>query len=58
MIKTNKYFIKLINLSLFVWSIGNVKFENTDKEYNNEFIFVHGLDRIKFYLKRIDAFSK
>ncbi len=61
MIKSYNYFIKLINiinLSLFVWSIGNVKFENWDAEHKKEFFFVHGLDRIKFYLAGIKAMSK
>ena len=61
MIKSKNYFIKLINiinLSLFVWSIGNVKFENWDAEHKKEFFFVHGLDRIKFYLAGIKAMSK
>ena len=61
MIKSKNYFIKLINiinLSLFVWSIGNVKFENWDVEHKKDFFFVHGLDRIKFYLAGIKAMSK
>ena len=60
-IRSKNYFIKLINvinLSLFVWSVGNVKFENWDKEHKKEFFFVHGIDRIKFYLAGINAMSK
>ena len=61
MIRSKNYFIKLINvinLSLFVWSIGNVKFENYDAEHKIEFFFVHGFDRIKFYLAGINAMSR
>ena len=60
-IKRKSYFIKLINiinLSLFVWSIGNVKFEDWDKKQKNEFFFIHGTDRIKFYLAGINALSQ
>ena len=61
LMKSKSYFIKLINvinLSLFVWSIGNVKFENWDAEHKKEFFYIHGIDRIKFYLAGINAMSK
>ena len=53
MILTKEYFIRLmnnINLYLFNWSIGNIDFDNWEKDDRKEFFFVHGVDRIKFYL--------
>ena len=52
-ILTKEYFIRLmnnINLYLFNWSIGNIDFDNWEKDARKEFFFVHGVDRIKFYL--------
>ena len=60
LIKTKKYFIQLINainLYMFVWSIGNVDFKKWEKEPKKEFFFVHGVDRIKFYLKGMDIIN-
>ena len=52
-IKTKKYFIKLmnaVNLYMFIWSIGNINFDNWEKGAKKEFFLVHGIDRLKFYL--------
>ena len=52
-IKTKKYFIKLmnaVNLYMFIWSIGNINFDNWEKDARKEFFLVHGIDRLKFYL--------
>ena len=52
-IKTKKYFIKLmnaVNLYMFIWSIGNINFDNWEKDAKKEFFLVHGIDRLKFYL--------
>ena len=52
-IKTKKYFIKLmnaVNLYMFIWSIGNINFDNWEKDVKKEFFLVHGIDRLKFYL--------
>ena len=42
---------------MFVWSIGNADFKKWEKDSKKEFFFVHGVDRIKFYLKGIDAIN-
>lgn len=60
-IKTKKYYIyltNLVNLYLFIWSIGNAKFEAWDKNHKSEFFFVHGVDRIKFYLTGMNAIEQ
>lgn len=60
LINSKKYFIQLvntINLYMFVWSIGNADFKKWEKDSKKEFFFVHGVDRIKFYLKGIDAIN-
>ena len=52
-IKKKKYFIKLmnaVNLYMFIWSIGNINFDNWEKDAKKEFFFAHGIDRLKFYL--------
>ena len=53
LIKTKIYFIKLmnlVNLYLFIWSIGNTDFNKWEQNEIKEFFFIHAVDRIKFYL--------
>ena len=53
LIKTKIYFIKLmnlLNLYLFIWSIGNTDFNKWEQNEIKEFFFIHAVDRIKFYL--------
>ena len=39
-----------VNLYMFIWSIGNINFDNWEKDAKKEFFLVHGIDRLKFYL--------
>jgi thiamine kinase-like enzyme len=60
-IKTKEYFIRLmndVNLYLFVWTIGNIDFDNWEKNSKKEFFFVHGIKRIEFYLLGKNAIEK
>ena len=53
MIRTKKYFIQLmniINLYFFLWSFCYTDFPTWDKDHYGEYYFVHGVDRIKFFL--------
>lgn len=61
MIQTKKYFIRLmniVNLYLFIWSIGNADFDSWEKNPVKEFFFIHALDRIKFYLINNEEIKK
>ena len=61
MIKTKKYFIQLmniINLYFFLWSFCYTDFSAWDKDHYGEYYFVHGVDRIKFYLAGKKAIEK
>lgn len=61
MIKTKKYFIQLcniINLYFFLWSFCYTDFPTWDKDHYGEYYFVHGVDRIKFYLAGMKAIEK
>ena len=58
MIKTKKYFIQLlniINLYFCLWSFCYTDFPTWDKDHIGEYYFVHGIDRIKFYLAGMKA---
>ena len=60
-IKTKDYFIRLINdvnLYLFIWTIGNINFDNWEKDAIKEFFFIHGVKRIQFYLLGKNAIDK
>ena len=60
-IKTKKYFIQLlniINLFYFIWSFCYTDFATWDKDHVGEYYFVHGIDRIKFYLAGMKAIEK
>jgi len=61
MIKTKEYFIKLMNITnlyIFIWSIGNADYCKWEKEGIKEFFYVHGRDRIKFYLLGMKAIQQ
>ena len=58
MIKTKKYFIQvtnIINLYWFLWSFCYTDFPTWDKDHYGEYYFVHGVDRLKFYLAGMKA---
>ena len=60
-IKTKKYFIQLlniINLYYCIWSFCYTDFAAWDKDHYGEYYFVHGIDRIKFYLAGMKAIEK
>ena len=60
-IKTKEYFIRLmndVNLYFFIWTIGNINFENWEKNAIKEFFFIHGIKRIEFYLLGKNALEK
>ena len=60
-IKIKEYFIRLINdvnLYLFIWTIGNINFDNWEKDAIKEFFFIHGVKRIEFYLLGKNAIEK
>ena len=60
-IKTKEYFIRLmndVNLYFFIWTIGNINFENLEKNAIKEFFFIHGIKRIEFYLLGKNALEK
>lgn len=60
-IKTKKYFIQLtniINLYFFLWSFCYTDFAAWDKDHYGEYYFVHGVDRIKFYLAGMKEIEK
>jgi len=61
MLKKKKYFIQLlniINLYFFLWSFCYTDFPTWDKDHYGEYYFVHGVDRIKFYLAGKKAIEK
>ena len=61
LIKTKEYFIRLmndVNLYLFIWTIGNINFENWEANAIKEFFFTHGIKRIEFYLLGKTAIKK
>ena len=47
-----------VNLYTFIWSIGNINFDNWEKGAKKEFFLVHGIDRIKFYLLGMKMLKK
>ena len=60
-IKTKKYFIQLLNIiNLFycIWSFCYTDFAAWEKDHVGEYYFVHGIDRIKFYLAGMKAIEK
>ena len=59
--KTKKYFIKLhniINLYYFLWSFCYVDFAAWEKDHYGEYYFVHGIDRIKVYMRGMKELEK
>ena len=61
MIKTKEYFIRLmnvVNLYFFIWTIGNINFDDWEKNAIEEFFFIHGVKRIEFYLLGKNAIEK
>ena len=61
MIKTKEYFIRLmnvVNLYFFIWTIGNINFDDWEKNAIKEFFFIHGVKRIEFYLLGKNAIEK
>ena len=61
LIRTKKYFIQVtnvINLYWFLWSFCYVDFPTWDKDHYGEYYFVHGVDRLKFYLAGKKAIEK
>ena len=53
LIKSKKYFIQvtnIINLYWFLWSLCYTDFPTWEKDHSSEYYFLHGLDRLKFYL--------
>ena len=58
LIRTKKYFIQvtnIINLYWFLWSFCYTDFKTWDKDHYGEYYFVHGIDRLKFYLAGMKA---
>ena len=61
LIKSKKYFIQvtnIINLYWFLWSFCYTDFQTWDKDHYGEYYFVHGVDRLKFYLAGMKAIEK
>ena len=59
--RSKKYFILLnniINLFYFLWSLCYVDFPTWQKDHYGEYYFVHGIDRIKVYLKGMKELEK
>ena len=59
--KTKKYFVilnNIINLFYFLWSLCYVDFPTWQKDHYGEYYFVHGVDRIKVYLKGMEELQR